>query len=129
MKLIDFVNESSQVRMVDPAAVTATGTLGQSVDLQGFQGRVLLLIALGAVTGTTPTLDLKVQDSADNSSFADATTAITLAQLVTASAAKVFALAVDVRSVRRYINLYGTAGGTTPSFTMSVAVVGQKQII
>ncbi len=129
MKLIDFVNESSQVRMVDPAAVTATGTLGQSVDLQGFQGRVLLLIALGAVTGTTPTLDLKVQDSADNSSFADATTAITLAQLVTASAAKVFALAVDVRSVRRYIKLYGTAGGTTPSFTMSVAVVGQKQII
>jgi hypothetical protein len=84
-----------------------------------------LLIA-GAVTGTTPTLDIKIQDSADNSSFADigaafpqqtATEATVVGNLVAPPR-----LAVRTKVGRPYLRIVKTLGGTTPVFN-SVAVL------
>lgn len=129
MKIVDLGSEVTQANMISPAAVTSSAALGSSLDLQGYQGKVRITLNIGAVTGTTPTLDIKVQDSADNSSFADVSPAVAFAQKVTASANTNDSIVVDTRAVRRYIKLYGTAGGTTPSFTISALAIGQKQTI
>lgn len=129
-KINDVHGETSVVRMVDPAAVTATGVLGQYIDLQGYQDKVKIITEIGAVTGTTPTLDIKVQDcDTSGGTYTDVSPAIAFPQKVTASGNTVDAIGVDTRAVRRFIRLYATAGGTTPSFTLGAAMVGQKQTI
>jgi len=129
-KINDVHGETSVVRLVDPAAVTASGALGQYFDTQGFQEKVKLVAAIGAVTGTSPTLDIKVQDcDTSGGTYADVSPATAFTQLVAGSANTVASIGLDTRAVRRFVKLYGTAGGTTPSFTLGVAIVGQKQTI
>jgi hypothetical protein len=81
---------------------------------------------VGTVSGTTPTLDGKIQDSADNSAFADVT-GYTFTQVTASTSLQ--SLNVDTRKVRRYIRYVGTIAGTTPSFSMDVVAVGQKQVV
>jgi hypothetical protein len=108
-----------------PAAKTATFNSANSLDLKEYIGNVLITQDIGTTTGTTPTLDGKIQDSADNSSFAD----VSGYAFTQATAAGIANLNVDTRKVRRYIRYVGTIGGTTPSFTMSVTAYGQKQVV
>ena len=126
MKLIDFQNEASYLKLSAPAASTSTIT-GAAVDLLGYQGKVKVTQDVGAVSGTTPTLNGKIQDSADGSTgWADVTGA-TFTE-VTAST-NVQSIGVDTRLAKRYIRYVGTIAGTTPSYTMAVNAVGQKQTL
>lgn len=130
MKVIDIQNEVSAARMLDPAAITTTGAAGQYIDLQGYQGKVKIVANIGAVTGTTPTLDLKVQDcDTSGGTYADLSTPVAFAQKAAAQANSVDSIVVDTRACRRFIKLYATAGGTTPSFTIGAVCLGQKQTI
>jgi hypothetical protein len=123
---VDLKNLLTESQIQPGAAKTATFNSANSLDLKEYIGNVLIRQDVGAVTGTTPTLDGKIQDSADNSSFADVT-GYTFAQ-VTASNSLI-SLNVDTRKVRRYIRYVGTIGGTTPSYTMAVTASGQKQVV
>ena len=129
MKIIDFGNEATQARLQDPVAVTANGASSTYVDLQGFQGKVKIALAIGAITGTTPTLDTKVQDcDTSGGTYADLATPVAFGQK-TNQTGTVDAIVVDTRLCRRFLKLYNTVGGTTPNFTISAVVIGQKQTI
>lgn len=124
MRTTDLNNELTVIEILAPAVKTASAN-GTGVDLQGYQGNLKLMLSSAAGTGTSPTMDVKIQDSADNSTFADVA-GLTFAQVI--NAASLQSLAVDSRAVRRYIRAVETIGGTTPSFTRSLLAVGQKQI-
>lgn len=109
----------------NPASKSATYT-STGFDLQGYEGEIVVTQHIGAVGGTSPTWDGKIQDSADNSSFADVTGA-TLTQ-VTASN-NVQGLKLDARNLRRYIRLVVTAGGTSPTAIIGATVTGIKKYI
>jgi len=102
------------------AARTATGQTS-GIDLQTYDGDVVFLLDSAAGTGTSPTLDVTIEDSADNSSFAAITGAAFTQVTTTASAQK---LVVNKDGARRYVRVKYTIGGTTPSFTFSVNAVG-----
>jgi hypothetical protein len=71
-----------------------------------------LFLNVTASSGTTPTLDLKLETSADNSTWY---TVGSFAQKTgTANERKSFA------GLDRYVRLTWTLGGTTPSFTFAV---------
>lgn len=131
MKVMDIHGEASAVRLVDPAAITTTGVQGTYLDLQGYQGRVKLSVLIGAVSGTNPTLDLKVQDcDTSGGTYADISPAVAFPQKVSADANSVAAIGLDTRACRRFVKIYATIGGTsTPTFTFGVAALGQKQVI
>ena len=93
--------------------------------MQGYVGSLKLVLDSAAGTGTSPTLDVKVQDSADDTTFADIS-GLTFAQVI--NAASLQSLGVDTRAVRRYIRGVSTITGTTPSFTCALVAVGQKQV-
>lgn len=100
---------------VTSAARSTTGNSGSVVIGRMDIGKLALLVNVTAASGTTPTLDLSVQWSADGTTFfaaqpADAFTQIT----TTGGAAKVF----DVKAA--FYRLLWTIGGTTPSFTFTV---------
>jgi len=102
------------------AARTATGQTS-GIDLKDYDGDVVFLLDSAAGTGTSPTLDVTIEDSADDSSFAAVTDAAFTQVTGTASAQK---LVVNKDSARRYVRVKYTVGGTTPSFTFSVNAIG-----
>lgn len=89
-------------------------------------------VNIGVSSPDAATLDLKVQDSADDSTFADlaATTqinfgAVVLAQIVGTDDGTLFEFVTDLRKAARYIRLVGTITGSTPKFlTGIVAILG-----
>ena len=125
MKIIDVHGE-----LLASSLAAGTYTIsGESagIDLQGYQGVLKIVLDSGAGGGTTPTLDVKIQDSADNSTFADVLGKV-FAQ-VTGASASIQSLAIDTRAVKRYIREDLTITGTSPTFGLAITAVGQKQIM
>ncbi len=107
------------------AARTSTGQTS-GIDLQTYDGDVLFLLDSAAGGGSSPTLDVTIEDSADNSSFAAVSSgAVAFTQVTgTASAQKV---ALNKDDARRYVRIKYTIGGSSPTFTFSVNAVGLKK--
>lgn len=114
------------VSLVAAAVVAATAN-GTGVDIKDYVGTLQLLLDAGAPTaGTTPTLDVKIQDSDDNTTFADVT-GKAFTQVTTVASRQ--QLVIDTNSVRRYIRSVVTIGGTaTPAYPVSLQGVGIKQV-
>jgi len=106
------------------AARTSTVTTS-SIDVRSYSGGLIIEQLVGVVSGTTPTLAGKIQTSADGSTgWAD----ITGATFTSVTASDSFAkIGINVRETLGYIRYVGTIAGTTPSFTMGVALLGQKE--
>ena len=98
------------------AAATGTG-----VDLRDYEGPVVIIQNHGTSTGT---LDGKIQDSADNSSFADVTGAVFTQET---TGAGIQSLVLQSKQVRRYIKYVGTVG-TGPQ-VVGVSMVGVKKTV
>jgi len=104
------------------AARTATGQTS-GIDLRTYDGDVLFILDSAAGGGSSPTLDVTIEESADNSSFAAvASGAVAFTQVTgTASAQKV---ALNKDDAKRYVRIKYTIGGSSPTFTFSVNAVG-----
>lgn len=110
--------------LAGPGANVATLT-GEAVDIRDLEGPVLVTQASGAGTGTTPTLDGKLQHSLDGStSWADIAGA-TFAQVLEEASLQKFAL--NPNGTRGYIRYVGTIAGETPSFDVTVLIAGMKR--
>lgn len=109
------------------AAGLIVTTNGAGVDAKDFIGIGALVLDSAAGTGTTPTLNVKIQDSDDNITFADLATPVAFAQVGVGALQQRLALNMD--GGRRYIRVVATIGGTTPSFLASVNLLGRKQVI
>ena len=106
-----------------PTSVS-TDTNGSSVDTQGYNSAAFVL-EVGAVTGTTPTLDVKIQESDDASTWSDVSGA-TFTQ-VTATGNSQIIRVEDLNNTRsRYLRAVLTLGGTSPVFVCGVeALLGR----
>jgi len=124
MKIVDIHGELLASNLI-AGTYTADAT-GAGADLQGYQGVSKVVLNSGAGGGTAPTLDAKIQDSADNSTFADIPGKVFTQ--VTGNAS-IQSLAIDTRAVKRYIRADLTITGTSPTFGLAVTAVGQKQIM
>ena len=119
MSLFNFPGGSTTevLAAAQSAASTVTGT---GVDLKDYEGPVLVVQNGGAGTGT---LDGKIQDSADNVTFADVA-GLTFAQKGTAAGTQ--SLVVQSKQVRRYIRYVGTV--VTGPQLVAVTATGVKKI-
>ena len=108
------------------AAQTASFNSG-SVDMQKFR-RALFILDIGAVSGTSPTIDAKLQESTDNSTFTDLSgNNVSITQITTAN----HTVTLEVRAgqlTKRYVRVAVTIGGTTPSFTCCAIPIGGEAI-
>ncbi len=110
-------------------SVTSDGN-GTGVDVQQFVGSVAILLSAKATAGTTPTLDIKLQDSADNSTFADISgAAFTQVTDASSSAAVLQKISLNVDACARYVRAVKDIGGTSsPAFDVTCVGVGVKQV-
>jgi len=121
MKIIDVHGELLASSLT--AGTYTVSENGTGIDLQGYQGVLKIVLDSGAGVGT---LDVKIQDSTDNLTFADVSGKV-FTQVT--DIASIQSLAIDTRAVRRYIRAVLTIAGTSPTFGLAVVAVGQKQIM
>lgn len=115
------------LNLIPAAAVTADGD-GTGVDLLTLSGEIAVIIDVSApVAGTSPTLDLKLQDSADNSTYGDVTGG---AFTQVTDAASVQKLSFNKDELKRYVRIVKDIGGTdSPQYLVSVKGVGVKRVM
>jgi hypothetical protein len=103
-------------------ATVSTSDVGASVDLIEADGRCFAIQVIGAVSGTSPTLAGKIQESADNSTFTD----IAGATFSTVSASSNLQV-ISFERTKRYVRYSRAVAGTSPSFAISVVIGEQKK--
>lgn len=122
---MDISKNYKVISLVRPQVATSTVT-GTGVDTLGYGDDAMVIVDLGAASGTSATNDIVIQTSADNSTW---TTRTTFAQLTgtsdnTLAAGKVV---LDGAS-RRYVRAVATIAGTSPSFAFAVSLVLEAQL-
>ena len=110
----------------DSRTASADGT---GFDLEGSNGAegeaIIILTSDAASAGTDPTLDVKLQESSDNSTFTDITDA-TFTQVTDAASSQ--KISINTNDVKRYLRAVGTIGGTSsPAFTYTVQLIYGKK--
>ena len=109
---------------VGTAAVTSTAT-SAAIDLKEYDGDVSLILTSAAGTGSSPTLDVKVQDSdTDGGTYGDLSGAA-FTQVTDSASMQVITFSKD--EAKRYIKIVQTVGGSTPSFTFSINGLALKK--
>lgn len=108
---------------VYPVVVSDTNT-GVSIDLLEADGRCFAVQAVGVVTGTTPSLAGKLQESADNAAWTD----VANAAFTPVTAGSNLQTIVFDRT-KRYLRHSRTLAGTSPSFALAVLIGEQKKTV
>jgi hypothetical protein len=105
------IHTPADSQLVKPSvitAITAAANNGTGVDTQGFEKALAIFHSAPSGSGTTS--DCKLQESADNSSFADVATA-TFAQVTTAGGAQLQVMNINLAKRKRYLRLVHTGAG------------------
>jgi len=109
---------------VATAAVTSTAT-SSAIDLLEYDGDVMLILDSAAGGGSSPTLDIKVTESDETGGTYTDLSGATFTQVV--DAASMQTLAINKDSSKRFIKIVQTIGGSSPTFTFSINLVGLKK--
>lgn len=123
MSQFNFPGNATTVSLL--AAVSAANTAaatGTGVDLLDYEGPVVITQNHGVSTGT---LAGKIQDSADNSAFADIVPAVNFTGETTTVGVQ--QVVIQSKQVRRYIRYLGTVG-TGPQ-VVAVTMTGVKKSV
>ena len=114
-------NSITTVLLAAASCANTAAATGTGVDLQDYEGPMIVVQNHGVSTGT---LDGKIQDSADNSAFADVA-GLTFTQSTTTADVK--SLVLQSKQVRRYVRYVGTVG-TGPQ-VVGVTISGVKKTV
>lgn len=100
-----------------PPGVRSATVFGSGMNFGIDGGQMFAIQMLGAVSGTSPTLNGKLQESDDNSSWSDIAGA-TFTQEITSNRLQI----INFTRTKQYIRYVGTIAGTSPSFMLAVSV-------
>lgn len=127
MNLIPIVDCTTA--MLNHGAAATAAQNGTGVDVTKFEGPAIVAFYAKINSGTSPVVDWKLQDSADNSSFADVSPAIAAAQVVGTGATNGNQTIVipDIGSLRQYARGVATPGGTSPNFDHAAILIAQPK--
>ena len=109
---------------VATAAVTSTAT-SSAIDLLEYDGDVLLILDSAAGGGSSPTLDIKLTECATTGGTYTDLSGATFTQVT--GSASMQTLAINKDSSKRFIEIVQTIGGSSPTFTFSINLIGLKK--
>ena len=122
-KLADVQNDALIGVSVYPVSVNDTNT-GSAVDMIDADGSCFAIQVVGAVTGTSPSLAGKIQESSDNTTWTDVTGAT-----FTAVTASNNVQTITFERTKRYLRHFRTTTGTSPTFPLGVLIGEQKKSV
>src|SRR5262245_33404282 len=116
-KLHDFANQTVQGGGLYSQQLGSGTTNGGAVDLLNGDGRCFAVQITGAVAGTSPTLDGKIQESDTSGSGYTDISGATFTQVTVANTVQV----ISFDRTKRYVRYVGTIGGSsTPTVLTAV---------
>jgi len=121
-QLHDVKNQAVLGASVAPVSVNSTSD-GSSIDLIAADGNCFAIQMIGVVTGTTPSLAGKIQESSDGSVWSDISGA-TFTAVTTSTSLQV----ITFQRTKRYVRHFRTLSGTTPVFLLAVVIGEQKKM-
>lgn len=121
--LLNALAQATGVELAPAASRTSTLT-GTGIDVLEYEGVALVLLNASAGTGTSPTLDVKLQHSDNDSTYEDVTSGTFTQVTDAAETAGVKVMKLNVSDLKRYLRVIGTIAGNTPSFDFGVEFVG-----
>ena len=103
---------------------TVTGNVnGPAADMINGDGLCFAIQQVGAVSGSSPTLNGKIQESADGSTGWTDIPGAAFAVVTTTNNTQ----AIAFERTKRYLRYVGAVGGTSPSFSIAVVISQQKK--
>lgn len=97
---------------------TSANLSGSSVDLAPNVSNVVsAILVCGNAAGTSPTMDAKIQESTDGTTWTDVTGGA-FTQVTTSNQLQV----LPFKPTKRYVRSTGTVGGTSPVFEATVLI-------
>jgi hypothetical protein len=112
-------------QILSPIAARTSTVTGTGVDTLGYEGQMGAVQHVGVVSGTTPTLNGKLQSSdTSGGTYTDVPGATFTEVTATDNLQKI---SFDRRAAKRWIRYVGTIAGTSPSFTVGVTLAGIKK--
>jgi len=124
MTISDINSNLTQVAVSGIAARTSTVT-SSAVDLRTYKGGIIVQQLVGVVSGTSPTLNGKLQTSADGSTGWTDITGATFTEVTATDSFQKIGIVENQTS--GYVRYVGTIAGTSPSFTMGVVLLSAKE--
>lgn len=113
------------IEVLAPKRATATAN-GTGIDMQDYVGDVVVTLSSSAGGGTSPTLDVKLQECDTSGGTYTDITGATFTQ-VTGAADSTESIVLNADSAKRYVRAVETIGGTTPTFDRALVAHGVKQ--
>ena len=107
-----------QLHASEPETVTGVGT---AIDRANLGGRGKLVLDIGVVTGTAPTLVLKVEE-ADDSGFTANVGDVPGAAFAAKTAAGIHTVGFDMEQRRKVLRANWVLAGTSPDFNFSTHI-------
>ena len=107
-----------------PNDVLASTANGSGVDLQGYEGDAAFIFSAEA-GGSGVTYAMKIQESADNSSWSDATGGGFTT--TSANTAAVEQIALNISALKRYVRAASTVAGGTGAGAVNVTAYASKK--
>jgi len=114
-----FANDANSLAA---ASRTATAS-GGAVDLVDAEGNCFAILNVGTVTGTSPTLDVKIQECATSGGTYTDITGATFTQITASSKS----LIINFKRAQRFVRAFATIAGTTPVFPFAVLIASMKK--
>ncbi len=106
---------------------SAAGTTVDLIDALGNYANAVLVV--GTVTGSSPTLDVKIQSSTDGTTWVDETDAAGNTAAFTQVTTSTNVQVVGFQPKRRYCRSTATTGGTSPVFPATVTFIAQRRAV
>lgn len=121
---LDSYQNQTVSALVVPDNFSASGT-GTGIDISTYTGRAMAILENRGGGGTSPTLNVKIQHSTDDSTYTDHSTAATFTQATSGNGVQ--SIELDTPAFHKYIRAKYVLAGTNPTFDFGVVFVGQKQ--
>lgn len=127
---MDLQHNAQATALLDVSQRTSQ-TTGSGVNIPDVGTNVVsAILVVGAATGTSPTQDIKIQESSDNSTWTDAKAPDqTTADFATVSSANQIQV-ITFLAQKPYVRAYAAApgGSSTPGYTYGVYLLAQKKL-
>jgi hypothetical protein len=121
-KMQDLANQMLLGVGEAPQTITASAN-GSAVDMISGDGLCSAIQQVGTVSGTSPTLAGKIQESADGSTNWTDVTNAAFTSVTTSSNNQI----ICFERTKRYLRYVATIGGTSPSYALAVIIAEQKK--
>jgi len=114
-----FANDGNSLAA---ASRTATAS-GGAVDLVDAEGTCFAILNVGTVTGTSPTLDVKIQECATSGGTYTDITGATFTQVTASAKGQI----ITFKRAQRFCRAFATIAGTTPVFPFAALIASMKK--